>query len=483
MNSAATETATHTPTTYWCETLIGDDATVPGVRLTAGADGRLTDREDNVLAAPGDIRLGTVLPGLANAHSHAFHRALRGRTHEQDGDFWRWRDTMYAVGHALDPALYRQLARAVFAEMLVSGYTVVGEFHYLHHRADGTGYEPAHAMELALATAAREVGIRLVLLDTSYLAGGIGRPLQSDQLGFGDGSAAGWLARWSALRETLTADAATRPNEPALVTLGAAVHSVRAVPLDAIREILAGVPADLPVHIHLSEQPQENADCLAAYQATPTAVLAALGALTPRLSVVHATHLSADDLALLGAAGVTVVMCPSTEADLGDGIGPAYDLAAAGAPIALGSDQNAVIDPFLEMRGLEMGERLRSHRRGRFTPAGLLRAASSTGCAALGLGGPLLVPGAPADLVEVDAASIRTTGASTEQVVLAATAGDVRRVIVAGRIVADTGRLVGTAAAATAGAPAALLRDALAALDARTTAQTLDAPDDSAGLA
>jgi len=487
---AATDRALPTPTTYWCETLLDDGVPVPGVRLTAGADGHLTDREDNVSAAPGDIRLGTVLPGLANAHSHAFHRALRGRTHNQGGDFWRWRDTMYAVGHALDPELYRQLARAVFAEMLVSGYTAVGEFHYLHHRADGTVYRPAHAMELALAGAAREVGIRLVLLDTSYLAGGLDRPLQSDQLGFGDGNAAGWLSRWSALRDTLAADAAARPAEPALVTLGAALHSVRAVPLDAMRQILAELPADLPVHIHLSEQPQENTDCLAAYQATPTAVLHALGALTPRLSVVHATHLEADDLARLGAAGVTVVMCPTTEADLGDGIGPARALAAAGARIALGSDQNAVIDPFLELRGLEMGERLASRQRGRFTPADLLHAASGNGYAALGLGGSLLVPGGPADLVEVEAASIRTTGAHTEQLVLAATAADVRRVVVAGRIVADAGRLVATAAAAAApaGSPAALLRHALAALDSRAAqaaeaAAAEAATDNPAGLA
>ena len=139
-----------------------------------------------------------------------------------------------------------------------------------------------------------------------------------------------------------------------------------------MREILAGLPADVPLHVHLSEQPQENADCLAAYRVTPTALLDGLGALTPRLSVVHATHLTDDDLRLLGSTGVTVVMCPSTEADLGDGIGPARELAAAGAAIALGSDQNAVVDPFLEMRGLEMGERLASGTRGRFTPAGLL---------------------------------------------------------------------------------------------------------------
>lgn len=454
-----------TPASYWCEVLLGDRVAVRGVRLTVGADGLLTGRTDHVEAGPGDIRLGTVLPGLANAHSHAFHRALRGRTHDAGGDFWHWRESMYAAAHALTPESYRELARAVFAEMLVSGYTAVAEFHYLHHRTDGSAYPQAHAMELALAAAAREVGIRLVLLDTSYLAGGIGRDLLPEQRAFCDGSAAGWLDRWTALRGVLAADAAAQPSEPALVTLGAALHSVRAVPRDAMAEILAGLPADVPLHIHLSEQPQENADCLAAYSATPTAVLEALGALTPRLSVVHATHLSDDDLTRLGATGVTVVLCPTTEADLGDGIGPARELADAGARIALGSDQNAVVDPFLEMRGLEMGERLASLSRGRFTPAELVRAASGNGYAALGYGRAVLVPGAPADLVEVDTASIRTVGARVEQLALAASAGDVQRVIVAGRIVADRGRLVGTAAARIDASPARLLGEALSAFD------------------
>ena len=473
-------TAGPAPTAYWCETLLVGGVAVAGVRLTVGADGRIRSRDDDVLPEPGDLRLGTVLPGFGNAHSHAFHRALRGRTHADGGDFWQWRQSMYAAAHSLDPVLYRRLATAVFAEMLVSGYTAVGEFHYLHHQPDGTPYPQAHAMELALASAAQEVGIRLVLLDTSYLAGGIHRSLLPEQAGFGDGSADGWLARWWALRETLATEAAARPGNPALVTLGAALHSVRAVPVEAMREILAGLPAGVPLHIHLSEQPRENADCVAAYGSTPTEVLAGLGALSPRLSAVHGTHLSDTDLQLLGANGVTVVMCPSTEADLGDGIGPARALADAGAPIALGSDQNAVVDPFLELRGLEMGERLASLQRGRFSPAALLQAATTNGYASLGLTGGSLVPGAPADLVEVDRQSLRTVGAAVEQLVLAATAADVRRVIVAGRLVADTGRLIGTpattlAAAATApsalpsgaeGSPAVLLRDALAALDA-----------------
>ncbi|WP_105034470.1 formimidoylglutamate deiminase [Cryobacterium aureum] len=435
---------------FWCEALVIDGVAVTGVRLEAGADGRIARVQPGAAAEAADIRLGTVVPGFGNAHSHAFHRALRGQTHGEGGDFWLWRERMYRVAAQLDPAKYEALATAVFAEMLVSGYTAVGEFHYVHHRRGGTPYSDEHAMELALAAAARAVGIRLVLLDTVYLQGGIGQKLAPEQQAFGDGSAAGWLTRWRALRAQLAGDD--------LVTLGAALHSVRAVTPDAMREVLDGLPVEIPLHIHLSEQPQENADCLAAYRMTPAGLLDSLGALAPRLSVVHATHLSDDDRALLGDAGVSVVMCPTTEADLGDGIGPALALAAAGAPIALGSDQNAVIDPLLEMRGLEMGERLASHKRGRFTPAALLNAASTAGYAALGLGRHRLQVSNPCDLVEISTTSVRTVGCSVAQLPLTATASDVLRVVVGGRLVAECGLLVGGER------PATLMADALARL-------------------
>jgi len=437
---------------FYCDTLLIDGAPVPGVRLEVDAAGRIARLQAGVAAEAADMRLGTVLPGFGNAHSHAFHRALRGRTHGEGGDFWLWRERMYRVAAQLDPDTYQALATAVFAEMLVSGYTAVGEFHYVHHRADGAPYEQEHAMELALAAAARAVGIRLVLLDTVYLQGGIGRELTPEQRAFGDSTADRWLARWHSLRTRLGGDD--------LVTLGAALHSVRAVTPDAMRDVLDGLPAEIPVHIHLSEQPQENADCLSTYGLTPTGLLDSLGALASRLSVVHATHLSDDDRAALGDAGVTVVMCPTTEADLGDGIGPALALAAAGSPIALGSDQNAVIDPFLEMRGLEMGERLAAQRRGRFSPAALLWAASTTGYAALGLGRHRLQPGDPCDLVEIDPTSPRTVGSTPGQLPLTATASDVRRVVVGGRLVAECGQLVDGAQ------PATLLADALARLGA-----------------
>ena len=416
-------------TSLWCEQVLVGGLLESGVRFVTGADGRIVSRQAGVVAEPGDARAGYVVPGFANAHSHLFHRVLRGRTHDSGGDFWAWREQMYGVAEVLDPDSYRELATAVFGEMLANGYTAVGEFHYLHHQRSGRAYDD-HDMELALADAAATVGIRLTLLDTCYLAGGVGQPLSAEQARFGDGDAAGWLARWYALRERLVERA-----DP-LVTLGAAIHSVRAVPAEAIAEIVAGLPADVPLHIHLSEQPRENSESLTAYDATPTALIAGLGVLASRLSVVHATHLTGDDIRLLGDAGVNVVMCPTTEADLGDGIGPARALADAGASITLGSDQNAVIDPLLELRGLEAGERLASGERGRFSPAELLDAATTAGYRSLGLGAAALAVGDPLDLVEIDMESARTAGSRPEQVGLVATGSDVLSVWVAGARVA-----------------------------------------------
>ncbi|WP_241987377.1 formimidoylglutamate deiminase [Cryobacterium glucosi] len=446
--------------TFWCARALIDGAPVDAVRVHAAPDGTIARLERGVPARAGDTVLGTVVPGMGDAHSHAFHRALRGRTQADGGDFWRWRERMYAAASALDPDLYYELTSAVFAEMLVSGWTAVGEFHYVHHRQDGRPYPDAHAMELAVAAAARDTGIRLTLLDTCYLRGGADRPLSDLQRRFGDGSAEAWLQRWSSLRDTLDTDARTLAGPGPAVTLGAAVHSVRAVPRSAMATILAGLPATVPLHIHLSEQPQENAECLAEYGLTPTGLLHELGALTPRLSVVHATHLTDDDVELLGTAGVTAVFCPTTEADLGDGIGPARRLADAGARLALGSDQNAVVDPFLETRGLEAGERLASGRRGRFSPPELTETLTRGGYASLGLGTGGLQVGAWLDLVELDTASVRTVGAGPDQLPLVATASDVRRVIVGGRIIASDGLLVSPAAD-----PAVLLCAALHRID------------------
>ena len=400
-------------TVYWAAHALLPDGPAADVALTV-ADGRFAS------VVPGSPRTGTVLPGvvlpgLANAHSHAFHRALRGRTHAGGGTFWTWREAMYAVAARLTPDLYLALARGAYAEMVLAGYTSVAEFHYLHHDASG---RPCPGMADALRAAAADAGIRLVLLDTCYLAGGFDVPLAGVQLRFGDRDAEAWAER------SAGAD-------------GVAVHSVRAVPRAALRTVAAAA-AGRPLHVHLSEQPAENAACLERHGLTPTGLLAAEGVLGPGTTAVHATHLTAADVALLAGSGTGACFCPTTERDLADGIGPARALHDAGVPLSLGSDQHAVVDPFAEARALEGHERLATGERGRFTPAALLGVLTHHGA----LGRPdagRLAPGAPADLVAVRLDTPRTAGCAPEQIVFAATAADVDTVLVDGAEVVRDG--------------------------------------------
>ncbi|MBQ1012107.1 formimidoylglutamate deiminase, partial [Micromonospora sp. M51] len=243
---------------------------------------------------------GLTVPGLANAHSHAFHRALRGRTHGGRGDFWTWRDQMYAIADRLDPDTYLALARAVYAEMALAGVTCVGEFHYLHHRPGGGAYDDPNEMGAALVEAAAHAGIRHTLLDTAYLTSTVdGQALAGPQRRFGDGDAARWAQR----------AAAFQPTDPH-VRVGAAVHSVRAVPADQLRTVAewAG-ERQAPLHVHLSEQPAENDECRAVHGRSPTALLAEHGVLGPNTTAVHATHPTSADLALLADSRTGVCLC------------------------------------------------------------------------------------------------------------------------------------------------------------------------------
>ncbi len=380
------------------------------------------------------VRLnGFTVPGLANAHSHAFHRALRGRTQAGEGTFWTWREQMYAALTGLDPDAYRELATGVFAEMALAGITNVGEFHYIHHAPGGAPYADPNAMGHALVDAARAAGIRITLLDTCYLAGGIRTPMNETQHRFSDGDAEKWAARVEELRGHY-ANAGD-------VIVGTAIHSVRAVPVEQLATIAqAAEQWDAPLHVHLSEQRAENDACLEVYHRTPAQLLERHGALGPRTTAVHATHLSQMDIELLGDSRTNVCMCPTTERDLADGIGAARSMFEAGSPITLGSDSHAVIDLFEEARAVELNERLATERRGHWPAADLLRAATTAGHASLGrpeVG--TLAPGRGADFVTVDLDSIRLTGTdpahAVESLVYAATAPDVRHVVIAGRVV------------------------------------------------
>jgi formiminoglutamate deiminase len=372
---------------------------------------------------------GLTLPGFANCHSHAFHRALRGRTQQGEGTFWTWREQMYDLAGRLDPDSYLELATAVYREMAAAGITTVGEFHYLHHQPDGSSYDDPNAMGLALAEAAHRAGVRIALLDTCYLTAGPGRPAEGTQLRFSDGDAAAWQERTDELTSDVGGD----------VVVGAAIHSVRAVPLDDMRLVADWADRfETPLHVHLSEQVAENQECLDVYGRTPTEVLSEAGALTDRTTVVHATHLTDLDVERIGAAGCWSCFCPTTERDLGDGIGPSRALLAAGSRLTLGSDSHAVVDLLEEMRALEMDERLARRSRGHWSAPELIRSATVDGHASLGFpdAGRIAV-GQRADLVTLALTTPRTAGGgpSPETIAFAATAADITHVVSGGRVV------------------------------------------------
>jgi formiminoglutamate deiminase len=398
----------------------------------------------SVAEAPDAVRLaGLTLPGFANAHSHAFHRALRGITQAGEGTFWTWRERMYSVAERLDPDRYFRLARAVYAEMARAGVSCAGEFHYLHHQASGRPYDEPNAMGQALVAAAASAGLRLTLLDACYLAGGLDRdggvvPLDGPQLRFGDGDGSGWAARMAGFG--LDEHGMISPRARA----GAAIHSVRAVPPEQMGPVVAWAHRyGAPLHVHLSEQLAENSACVAVYGVSPTRLLYDEEALGPRTSVVHATHVSGADFSLLGGSQVYACLCPTTERDLGDGLGPASELVSAGCRLTLGTDSHAVIDLFEEARGVEYCERLARQSRGVFPASSLLAAATFDGHASLGWpDAGEIAPGAWADLVTVALDSVRTAGGAgfaAEAAVFAATAADVRDVVIGGRDVVRDG--------------------------------------------
>ena len=438
---------------YWCELAwLGGERAEAGVVVEVEGESIASVRSRASEPPAGAERLdGLTLPGFANAHSHAFHRALRGRAQRGRGSFWTWREAMYELADRLDPESYFRLARATFAEMALAGVTAVGEFHYLHHAPGGRPYADPNELGTAMIAAAREAGIRITLLDACYLHGGVAEPLTPVQERFSDGTARAWAERVGALGDGPGA------------RIGAAIHSVRAVDPKACAAVAEwATERDRPLHAHVSEQPAENEACIGAYGNTPTAVLEAAGALSPRFTAVHATHLIDADTAALGAAGCCCCLCPTTERDLADGIGPARDLADAGASLALGTDSHAAIDMLEEARAVELDERLASGERGRHDAPSLLAAATAAGHASLGWDeAGRIAPGAVADLVTIGLGGVRLAGTTPatalDAAVFAAGASDVERVICAGREIVRDGEHLGLDVAAE-------LREAIAAV-------------------
>jgi formiminoglutamate deiminase len=428
----------------WCELVwLGDERAERGVLIELDGE-RIGELTAGVADPPprATALRGLTIPGMANAHSHAFQRAMRGRTQAERGDFWTWRRRMYEVAETVEPDTYLALARATFAEMALAGITAVGEFHYLHHAPGGARYEDPNAIGKAVIDAAAEAGIRITLLDTCYLHGGIGKEAVGVQLRFSDGTAEAWAERVAELEETGGAK------------LGAAIHSVRAVDLESAARVAAfAAERSLPLHAHVSEQLAENEECEAAYGKTPTELLAGADALTERFTAVHATHLAENDFQLLGGRECAICLCPTTERDLADGVGPARRLAEAGARLCLGTDSHALIDPFEEARAMELDERLVSGERGGQGAAELLRAATAEGCRSIGWpAAGRIEAGALADLVTVSLDGVRLAGTRPEHaldsVVFAASAADVRDVMVGGEFVVRDGAHLGLDVAA-----------------------------------
>jgi formimidoylglutamate deiminase len=352
--------------------------------------------EDGRILEVGPVTEGERLPGAAlasgfvNDHSHAFQRGLRGAveqiepSHPRD-DFWTWREQMYALAEDLSPDSIREASRRCFGEMLSAGYTSVTEFHYVHHRPDGTPYKDPNALAKAVALAAEDTGIQLLLLPAAYARGGLSR--------FRDPTVQASLQRVDDLRGWSEG----RP----LVEVGVAAHSVRAVPREWLQEIGSYARRDdLPLHIHAGEQPREIEECMAEHGMRPVELLAQTGFLGPDSTLIHATHADAWELDLLFEHDASVCACPTTEGNLGDGFLPAEEILERGVPLSVGSDSHVRIDPFEELREIETNARRLSGRRNVLLAEGetsptpyLLRA---------GWGSMGLKSGDPADLIELD---------------------------------------------------------------------------------
>ncbi|MET0331358.1 MAG: formimidoylglutamate deiminase [Dyella sp.] len=346
---------------------------------------------------------GWVLPGMPNVHSHAFQRAMAGlaeRRDRADDSFWTWRETMYAFAAAVGPEALKAIAAQLYVEMLKAGYTQVCEFHYLHHQPDGTPYAQPEAMSQALIEAAREAGIALTLLPVLYISGGFdGRPLSLRQRRFGH-DVDGYLRLLEPLLRQESDD----------LRIGIALHSLRAVPAEAMAHLLdSPLLRDRPIHIHVAEQLGEVHDCLASRGARPVEWLLDHAPVDHRWCLVHATHLTAQETTRLAASGAMAGLCPTTEANLGDGLFPLADYLDAQGAWGIGSDSHISVSPVEELRWLEYGQRLASRHRniaarreGVSVGETLWRGALAGGAQASGMPVGALRAGCRADLLVLD---------------------------------------------------------------------------------
>jgi formimidoylglutamate deiminase len=351
-----------------------------------------------VRAPDGTLRL----PALTTAHSHAFQRALRGRGQRpfaDHDDFWTWRGAMYELASTLTPESIHAISLVAFRELARAGVRTVGEFHYVHHQADGTPYDDRTVLADAVVQAARQAKLRIALLRVAYHRAGPGRPPEAAQRRFCDPDVDEVLRDVDTLRARYASD----PD----VVVGIAPHSVRAVPPEWLRPLRDhAVRHGLPLHMHVAEQAREVDECLAETGRRPIELVADLGLLSDRFVAVHATHLLPHEAVLLGRARSFACICPTTERDLGDGLPDLGALRAAGVRLCVGVDSHVLVDPFEDLRALETHERLRTRARVTFAPAGatpaeeLWRAGSSEGAVACGFDADA-TPNANANAAEI----------------------------------------------------------------------------------
>jgi formimidoylglutamate deiminase len=409
------------------------------VLLRSGADGHWTEVRAGVPPPPQAARLtGPVLPGLVNAHSHAFQRAFAGQSERRENehdDFWSWRDRMYRVALRITPAQLQAVAAQLYAELLRGGYTQVCEFHYLQHQHDGTPYDDPAALSWALADAAAEVGIGLTMLPVLYERAGFAQPvLRDDQRRFA--TSAGNVRT---LQRTLQGSG--RP----LLNSGVAIHSLRAAAPESMARLLDAL-GEVPVHIHVAEQTAEVDDCLKAHGQRPIEWLAAHADLDARWQLVHATHATQAEIDAVARSGAGVVICPSTEANLGDGLTDIPAWLQACVPLAIGSDSHVTRDWREELRWLEYGQRLQRRQRNvaaaptagqPSSAARLLDHALAAGGRAAGFARWGLQNGARADLLVIDSTDDALLGVQDDRLldalVFSSPSGPFRDVLVAGR--------------------------------------------------
>ena len=409
------------------------------VRLTIDADGSIERVETDADAARAEWLAGPALPGMPNLHSHAFQRAMAGLT-EQGGrggdDFWSWRETMYRFLAVLGPQDVRAIAAQLYLEMVRSGYTAVGEFHYLHHARDGTPYADRTAMSAAVIDAAAEIGIGLTLLPVLYQANGFGGVAPApEQRRFLNGA--------DEILAMIAVLMARHRDDPQL-RIGLAPHSLRAVAPEALAAAVAGLsqldPA-APIHLHVAEQQREVDQCLAWSGARPVQWLLDRAPVDRHWCLVHATHVTSQEAAHLAASGAVAGLCPSTEANLGDGLFALGDYLGANGRWGIGSDSHVTLDPSEELRWLDYGQRLRAERRAVLAGMGggtsLWSAAADGGRQALGRPIGRLEAGSRADLVVLDAAAPllhgRSGDALADTLVFAGGSALVRDVMIGGR--------------------------------------------------